>query len=63
MLFQNIHGQEPAVAALRNALEQGRLAHAYLFIGPGGVGKKKTALTLAQAIFCREKPKEGCGAC
>src|SRR5215470_6510583 len=63
MLFQNIQGQEPAVAALRNALEQDRLAHAYLFIGPKGVGKKKTALTLAQAIFCREKPKEGCGTC
>ncbi len=63
MLFQNIQGQEPAVAALRHALEGDRLAHAYLFIGPGGVGKKKTALMLAQAIFCREKPKEGCGTC
>lgn len=63
MLFDTVQGQAPAIATLRNALGQDRVAHAYLFIGPAGVGKKKTAFTLAQAILCREQPKEGCGAC
>jgi DNA polymerase-3 subunit delta' len=63
MLFSRIQGQDSAVATLRNALTRDRLAHAYLFIGPAGVGKKKTALTLAQAVLCDEKPREGCGTC
>lgn len=63
MLFDHIHGQDSALATLRHALARERLAHAYLFKGPAGVGKKKTALTLAQAILCREKPWEGCGTC
>lgn len=63
MLFDRIHGQDSAIATLRHALARERLAHAYLFKGPAGVGKKKTALTLAQAILCREQPREGCGTC
>ncbi|MBI3301466.1 MAG: DNA polymerase III subunit [Deltaproteobacteria bacterium] len=63
MPFTNIQGQDSAVATLRNALTRDRLAHAYLFIGPAGVGKKLTALTLAQAALCINKPHEGCGAC
>jgi len=63
MLFDNLKGQESAIATLRHALAHGRLAHAYLFIGPTGAGKKTTALALAQAILCNEKPQEGCGVC
>lgn len=63
MLLSQIHGQEAAIAVLRNALAQDRLAHAYLFIGPAGVGKKQTALALAHAAQCHEFSKEGCGAC
>ena len=63
MLFDDIHGQAVAVATLRNALARDRLAHAYLFIGPVGVGKRKTALALAQTILCAEKLQEACGTC
>jgi DNA polymerase-3 subunit delta' len=63
MLFDNVKGQEPAIVTLRHALAHNRLAHAYLFIGPTGVGKKTTALVLTQAILCGEKPREGCGVC
>jgi DNA polymerase III subunit delta' len=63
MLLSHIRGQEAAIAVLRNALAQDRLAHAYLFIGPAGVGKKQTALALAHAVQCSGSSKEGCGTC
>jgi len=63
MRFDTIQGQNGAVSTLRKAFMRERLAHAYLFIGPAGVGKKTTALALAQVILCLEKPQEGCGAC
>jgi DNA polymerase III subunit delta' len=63
MLLSDISGQEVAIAVLRNALARDRLAHAYLFIGPAGVGKKQTALALAHAVQCRESSKDGCGGC
>lgn len=63
MLFDNIQGQESALAILRHALVGDRLGHAYLFTGPTGVGKKRTALALAQALLCDDKPREGCGVC
>jgi DNA polymerase III subunit delta' len=63
MLLSHIRGQEAAVAVLRNALAQDRLAHAYLFIGPAGVGKKQSALALALAVQCSGSSKEGCGTC
>lgn len=59
MAFDQIIGQETAVAILRNALRNERLAHAYLFLGPEGVGKRLTALTLAKAMNCQSPPKEG----
>jgi len=64
MPFKEITGQEQAVAYLRRSLERGRIAHALLFTGPDGVGKRATALSLAQALNCPE-PKDGdaCGAC
>ena len=63
MLFDNIQGQESAIATLRRALASDRLGHAYLFTGPAGVGKKRTALALAQALLCEDKPREGCSIC
>ena len=59
MSFDRILGQESAVAILRNALLNGRLAHAYLFLGPEGVGKRLTALTLAKAMDCKSPPRAG----
>lgn len=63
MLFRDIQGQASALSTLQNALTRDRLAHAYLFIGPIGVGKKQTALALAQAVLCSDKPNEGCEVC
>jgi DNA polymerase III subunit delta' len=58
-----VHHQEPAVAALTQALATGHLAHAWLFSGPEGVGRELTALKLAQALICPLQPRIGCGAC
>ncbi len=48
----DIIGHEEARAFLSQRLQQGRLAHAYLFVGPPGVGKRTLALALAQALNC-----------
>src|SRR5438105_1321247 len=45
-------GQERAEAALARALQQGRVSHAYLFVGPESVGKNTAALLFAQALNC-----------
>jgi DNA polymerase III subunit delta' len=63
MLFDNIQGQESAIATLRHTLASDRLGHAYLFTGPAGVGKKRTALALAQTLLCEDKPRASCGVC
>jgi DNA polymerase-3 subunit delta' len=58
--FETIEGQPRAVALLRRALEGGRLAHAWAFIGPPGSGRTTTALAFAQALICE---RGGCGQC
>ena len=63
MLLNEIHGQTAAIATLRNALSRDRLAHAYLFVGPAGVGKKQAALALTRAALCSLHPGEGCTTC
>ena len=52
MSFRQIKGQEQAISLLKSALKHHRLAHCYLFCGPSGVGKKTTALALAQYLNC-----------
>jgi len=59
MSFEQILGQESALAILRTALRKDRMAHAYLFLGPDGVGKRLAALTLAKAMNCKSPPNEG----
>jgi DNA polymerase-3 subunit delta' len=59
----DIRGQERAIGFLRRAFDQGRLAHAYLFTGPAGVGKLATAQALALGLHCEAAPFDGCGAC
>ncbi len=59
MPFDGIMGQDKAITVLRNALRNGRLAHAYLFIGPEGVGKRLTATTLFKAMNCQSPPGPG----
>ena len=63
MLLDHIKGQDPAIAILRNALTRDRLAHAYLFTGPAGVGKRCTAVGLAKALLCQDAPQVGCESC
>jgi DNA polymerase-3 subunit delta' len=65
MAFSQIWGQNSAIQILRQALIHDRLAHAYLLVGPDGVGKRLTALTLAKAMNCLAPPEPGeaCEAC
>src|SRR5512142_2550267 len=65
MAFSHIWGQSNAIQILRQALTHGRLAHAYLFVGPDGVGKRLAALTLAKAMNCLAPPEaaEACEQC
>ncbi len=62
--FGEIVGQEHISRTLLNALESGRIAHAFLFSGPRGSGKTSTARILAKALNCHNgKPGEPCGDC
>lgn len=62
MRFEEIEGQGPAVGFLRDLMAQERIPSALLFLGARRVGKRTTALALAQALNC-ETPGVGCGFC
>ncbi len=63
MPFADILGQERAKRILGRALAENKLPHAYLFYGAEGLGRFKTALTLAQALMCEQGKGDACGAC
>ena len=63
MGLSRIKGQDAALTHLRSAFESKRLAHAYLFHGPEGVGKESAALEFAAALNCDVGGLEGCGTC
>lgn len=63
MSWDTVIDQRRAVETLRRAIERGRVAHAYLFHGPDGVGKKAAALAFARALQCEEAGPDSCGAC
>ncbi|MEJ2270437.1 MAG: DNA polymerase III subunit delta', partial [Desulfobulbaceae bacterium] len=62
--FASLLGHDKPKALLREAVAKNKMGHAYLFRGPDGVGKKRTALTLAAYINCKS-PLDGdsCGRC
>jgi DNA polymerase-3 subunit gamma/tau len=62
--FDAVVGQDAITRTLRNALASGRIAHAYLFAGPRGIGKTTTARLLARALLCTVRTgPEPCGKC
>ena len=64
--FSEVIGQEHVTRTLKNAIEQGRTAHGYIFSGHRGIGKTTVARILAMALNCRSKDHpvpEPCGVC
>ena len=59
MTFEDVVGQEHVVKTLRNALASGRVANAYLFIGPRGIGKTTLSRIFAKALNCLKPGGDG----
>ncbi len=63
MPFRDLIGQPHARLVLQGALRSGRISHAYLFVGPRGVGRFTAARAFAQALLCAQGGEDACGVC
>jgi len=63
MALDEIIGHCRQLDVLRLALTTGRLHHAYLFVGPEGIGKRTLAIALAKAVHCSARGHDFCGSC
>ncbi|MDD2366324.1 MAG: DNA polymerase III subunit delta' [Desulfuromonadaceae bacterium] len=63
MPFAEILGHNQNIEVLKRSLLNGKTAHSYIFEGISGSGRKKTALSLIQALFCKVIPDDSCGVC
>src|SRR5262249_55838857 len=63
MSWQHIRGHDSLIQAFDQAVRRGRLAHAYLFVGPAGVGKRLFAGELGKAILCENSQRSRLEAC
>lgn len=63
MSFAEIRGQDRAINILKRAISNSHVAHSYLFHGPDGVGKRKTAINFAMALNCAQDNEDACGIC
>ena len=64
MTFADVVGQDPVVRTLKHAIEAGRIANAYLFVGPRGIGKTTLSRIFAKALNCLSPDgSEPCGKC
>jgi DNA polymerase-3 subunit delta' len=63
MSWSKVRGHATQIATLAQTMRSGRLAHAYLFSGPPGVGKRVVAIELAKALLCESPASDGTDAC
>ncbi|MBI5903287.1 MAG: DNA polymerase III subunit delta' [Deltaproteobacteria bacterium] len=63
MSFKDILGHDKEMAALKNAILNSRVAHAFIFSGPDGIGKRLAALEFARALNCEGFNGDSCGVC
>ncbi|MHC5544554.1 DNA polymerase III subunit delta', partial [Singulisphaera rosea] len=63
MSWHSVRGHDRVVESLRQTLAQGRFPHAFLFVGPEGIGKRTFARTLAQALLCDRAPESSLDPC
>jgi len=61
--FADILGHERVIEVFRRAIGSGKTSHSYIFEGPSGCGRRKTAQALIQALFCRNSVDDACGTC
>lgn len=62
-MFSNVIGHKEVVERLRNAIRSGRIANAYIFSGPAGVGKEFVAINFAKALNCLSNDEDSCDEC